>query len=169
MNLPVEPTLCWVVMIGLFAEGGYQMNLKQLLELVVTLLALFSSIYAFMKFIDFRVERRLKDESFLRKLASFLRPTAIFDQSGAILVDQGAMDFLQEISVDLTSGSPLPTAITLYPKKYLAHPPLITTLENEFLTAIPSRGPKFQFNYKLHYDDWAGGIEKRRFRVEILL
>jgi hypothetical protein len=146
------------------------MDFIQLLELSITILGIFAAIYGFIRFIDWRIERKIHEEPFLRKISSSLRPLVIFDENSSILFDQGAMSMIEKIEVSHSSEDNLPSEIFIYPKRHLAHAPLLQTLENEFIEITSSRGKGYEWRYTLDYNmmnDVFNG--KRRFRLEVLL
>jgi hypothetical protein len=61
------------------------------------LAAVIGTIYGFGVYIDSRVERHVSSDAFLKRLADAIRPSCVFDQQGAILVDMGAMKFIDSI------------------------------------------------------------------------
>ena len=144
------------------------MSFREVLGLVATLVVIVGAVYGVGKFIDSRIDRRIKDEQFLRKIALYLRPTAIFDETGAVLVDQGAMEFIDELEVVTGDNAGLPQSILVVAKRHLAHTPILTTLGNEFFEATVSREGKFGFRYQLDYTMWQDDVERRRFRLEII-
>jgi hypothetical protein len=145
------------------------MNLLLVLEITVGLIAVIAAVYGVTRFIDWRIERRIRDESFLKRIASSLRPTVIFDEDGAILVDQGAMELLTTIEVKKNEENGLPIEIIVEPRQYLAYQPLIETLDNELVDFSVKRAKGFAWSYSLEYqmtNDIFDG--HRRFRLEVL-
>ena len=146
-----------------------QLTWPIVLEVSVGVATIVAAVYGFTSFIDSRIEKKIHDDSVIRKLASVVRPSIIFDENSSVLVDQGALELLESVTVQKDEGSKLPKTITVIPKRHLAHPPLIQTLEVEAIDFGSSRGPGlswvFTLDYIMCHDDFDG---RRRFRLEIL-
>ena len=140
-----------------------------ILEVLAALLGTVAGVYAFTAFIDWRIDKRVADAEFLRKLANSVRPGVIFDENSSILVDQGGMKLIDALSVEVDPKDRLPSKITLVPKEHLAHAPLIQTLEVEAIDFTVTRGKGlswiFELDYLMSNDQFDG---RRRFRIEIL-
>ena len=61
--------------------------------------ALFFSLDAF---VDTRISYKLRDPEVVRQIAYLIRPSLIFDQNGNFEIDNGAGQFIKEISVKKT-------------------------------------------------------------------
>jgi hypothetical protein len=146
------------------------MDVTQLVGVAVTIGTIVAAIYGVIRFIDWRIERKIHEEPFLRKISASLRPVVIFDENSSILLDQGAMDVIGKIEVSRsTGGDKLPAEIVIYPKRHLTYAPLLQTLENELIGIVVSRGKGYEWRYQLEYqmsNDYYSG--KRRFRLEVL-
>jgi len=146
------------------------MDVTQLVGVAGTIGTIVAAIYGVIRFIDWRIERKIHEEPFLRKISASLRPLVIFDENSSILLDQGAMDVIGKIEVSRsTRGDKLPAEIVIYPKRHLTHAPLLQTLENELIGIVVSRGKGYEWRYQLEYqmsNDYYSG--KRRFRLEVL-
>lgn len=147
-----------------------QTNLLVFVEVIASIATVIAAIYGVGRFIDSRIERKIRDSDFLRGLASSLRPSAMFDESGAILVDQGGMALMESIEVSHSISEKVPSRITIRPNRHLAYAPLVQTLENELVQFSVHRGERFTWVYDLDYvmlNDTFSGM--RRFRVEVIL
>ena len=156
------------------AKGQKRMNWTQLLAVLgifVTIVAIVTAIYGFIRFIDWRVERKIHVEPFLRKIADSLRPTVIFDENGSILIDQGAMKIIEKIDVVCSAGDDnLPEEIVIYPNRHLAHAPLLQGLEDEMLDLEIKRAKGYEWRYRLNYVSTVEAYTgKRRFRLEVFV
>jgi len=137
---------------------------------IAGLAAIIGAFYGVLFFIDKRIENRIRDDGFLRKLASALRPTVIFNHKGSILVDQGAMHYIETIDIELDKEPPYPKQIIIHAVKHLPYAPLLTPLDGGGISNISiSRGKKYDWVYTLDYfmtsDEW----EELRYRLEIIL
>ncbi len=133
------------------------------------LVALVGAVYGALRYLDHRIDKRIQDESFMRKLATALRPAVIFDENGSILIDQGAVELIENIEVRHDPGTRLPTEIVVSPRRHLVHAPFIQPMESELFDVTPSRGRRFVWSLRLEYrmtDDAFDG--RRRFRMEII-
>jgi len=147
------------------------MDVALLVTVVVSIGTIVAAIYGIIQFIDWRIERKIHEEPFLRKISASLRPMVIFDENGSILLDQGAMEVLEKIEVLRPAGDGnVPTEILIHPKRHLANAPLLQTLENELIDIAVSRGKGYEWRYQLEYQMFDHVVtEKRRFRLEVLL
>ena len=137
--------------------------------------AIVAGVYGVVAFVDSRVERRLTEDDTLRKIASFVRPSCIFDERGSILYDSGAMQSIEEIKLEglpKEEGKdrfPLPVKIILRPKTFLREAPILSSLDAYVLGVKAERGEKFDWVYTVFYN--AAGeadFKKCRFRLELL-
>jgi hypothetical protein len=145
------------------------MDIKTALEMAAAAIAVIAALYALVFFIDKRIENRIHDDGFIRKLASALRPSVIFDHTGSVLVDQGAMSFLEDIDVELDNQEPYPKRIVIHPKHHLAYAPLLMPLESDMANISTSRGKKYDWVYDLDYFMTTGERDVVRYRLEIIL
>jgi len=108
------------------------------------------------------------------------RPYVIFD-ANTILNDGGAMEYLEEIEVEVTGQTyknvkpeekhDYLLEITITPKQYLAHAPLIEPLGGlrSMIIYDGKRGTKYQWVYTvLVRPPYGGDIKTQKFRLEIL-
>ncbi len=147
------------------------MDWSKILEISVGLITIIAAIYGITQFIDWRIEKKIREEPFLRKISASLHPTVIFDETGSILYDKGAMEIIDKINVlRAKDEDSLPSEIIISPKRHLAYAPLLQTLENELLDVTAIRGKIFEWRYRLDYQMYNDVFnEKRRFRLEVLV
>ena len=145
------------------------MEVLKIFEATGWVIGIVVAIYAFVKFIDYRVQNVIRDPEFLKGLMGTLRPYAIFDQKQTILVDRGAMAFIESIEVVMTTdtNSPLPKTIIVRPKVHLEQAPIVIPLDTDISTITESRGKKFDWEYEIAYTAY-GYKQQRRFSIEIL-
>ena len=100
------------------------------------LVALVAGFYGVVSFVDNRIERRITEVETLKKIALLVRPFCIFDQSGSILYDSGAMQTIELIKLSpLTpqgdkEGRILPKQIVVRPRQLLREAPMLTVLDS---------------------------------------
>jgi hypothetical protein len=148
----------------------FKTSLLAVASIVVSVVAILSAIYGIPAFIDNRINKVVQDDAYVRRIANEVRPSVIFDSRGSILVDQGAMRYLDDILV-LTNNSDFhgfPVKIIVKPKQYLAQPPMLTLIDTGTgMTDKVQRGEKFDWVYT--FDDLAGLVrDNYRFRLEVL-
>jgi hypothetical protein len=86
--------------------------------------ALFFSLDAF---VDTRISYKLRDPEVVRKIAYLIRPSLIFDQNGNFVIDNGAGQFIKDISVEKNQKGEVQKVI-VSPKESLNIQPLLTCL-----------------------------------------
>lgn len=136
------------------------------LKIVVAGISILGSVYGFAKFIDSRINKKLKDAEFIKGIAQHLRPYVIFNERGEIIVNRGAMNFIEDIEVTLDDEK-LPNKIVLKLKNHNATAPILFTLDNDGCVIEESRGKKFEWIYDIGYASYIDRDE-RRFNVEIV-
>lgn len=143
------------------------MDMLKLLEVAGWVIGLVASVYAFVKFIDYRVGKMIHDSHFLKELSASLRPYAIFDEKETILVDRGAMAFIEAIEVRINAAENLPTKIIVRPNLHLDQAPILIPLDTDMSTIKESRGKKFDWIYEIEYHGY-NDREQRKFSVEVI-
>ena len=150
-----------------------KISVSTIMKAIVLIIAVVSGIYGSIHFIDVRIEHAVNDEQFIRRVSSHVRPYVIFDVSSSILVDGGAMQYLEKIEVKETGtrDSTIPIKIVVIPTHHLAYPPLIEKLGagRLILTPNPKRGTGHQWIYdELDVVHWEEDKTPISFRLEIL-
>ena len=135
------------------------------LKFVIVGISIVGSIYGFAKFIDSRISKKLGDAEFVKGIAQLLRPYAIFNEKGEIIVDRGAMSFIEDIEISMDRQ--LPKEITLKLKEHKATAPVLLSLDNDMCTIKEKRGKKFVWIYSIEYHGY-NDKDERRFNVEIV-
>lgn len=88
------------------------------------ILAMIGSFYGLSKYIDSQIKKTLTDDQFIKILSTHIRPFVIFDARKTILVDSGAMQFLDKIEIQHDSSG-FALKIIIFPKIYLSNAPLL--------------------------------------------
>jgi hypothetical protein len=70
----------------------------EVMIIIGTIIGIIGAIYGAMQFIDKRIEKKLQDDSFVRRVAASLRPAIVFDEHGSIIIDQGGMEIIDSIN-----------------------------------------------------------------------
>ena len=156
-------------------------SFRTVCENVAAIIGILVAVFGVVEFIDWRIERAINDEQFMRKVASNIRPYVIFDVDESILVDGGAMQYLEQICVEI-KGETWENAkpeekyvynlkIIVIPKSFLVHAPLIEPLSGlrSIIIYDGERGPGYQWTYEvLIRPPYGGDIKTQKFRLEVL-
>ncbi len=148
------------------------LTFKSVAIAIVTISGVVGAIYGVLAFIDSRIENFVRQEQFIKKIASHVRPYVIFDAKESILADGGAMQYIENIDTVFNGDKEL-TEIIVTPKVHL---PIAPTLESlgEVFAITSKRGKKFQWIYEMGSIDCLlleSSAEHRginRFRIEII-
>ena len=140
----------------------------EMLKTVGTYVGIAIMLYSAFIIIDWRIEQKTKSPEFIQEIASYVRPSVIFDSQESIEIDLGAMKFIEEIKVVPSDDSRFPQKIIISPKKYLAHAPSLDFLDQVEFHMNVERGKKYDWVYHLTLSRNPTNIEKSRFRLEIL-
>lgn len=120
--------------------------------------------------IDKKIEKKLKDPEFIQMIVKEARlPSVIFDNHGSVLLDQGAMRFIEDINVELDKGGVYPTQIVIHPKQHLPYAPLLTTLDVDLANISSKRGKKYDWVYTIEYISTNSERKTLRYRLELIL
>ncbi len=121
--------------------------------------------------IDKKIIEKLKDPAFIQLVAKEVKlPFVIFDNKGSVLVDQGAMRFIENIDVEIDKKEhPYPSQITIHPKQHLSYAPLLMPLDSDLANISTSRGKKYDWVYKLDYFMTNNERKTLRYRLELIL
>jgi len=155
-------------------------SVKAFMVIVGAIIAAIAALAGINSYLDSRIERVVNDEQFIRRVSSQVRPYVIFDAT-TIHKDGGAMEYLEEIEVEVTGQTyknvnpeevhDYQLEITITPKQYLAHAPLIEPLGGvrSMIIYDGERSTKYQWVYTvLVRPPYGGDIKTQKFRLEIL-
>ena len=135
-----------------------------------SIIGIFISFTALQTFIDSRINTFVNNHEFIRKVAKNVRPMLVFDSNGAILIDNGALEYIDKIEVVPNPGQ-LPSKIILHPKQFLSTIPILTSFSDRLIESIESKRSdnisiSYLLKYRIHYGLKGGPIMK--YRLEIL-
>lgn len=125
--------------------------------------------------IEKKIENKLNDPEFIRKVTNIVRlPFVIFDEDESIIIDTGAMNYIERIEVKKDQRQEV-SEIIVSPKRYMPVAPILESLDIEIEFDEPTRGQKFDLVYKAvdiataFGKTYASGKPpKRRFRLQII-
>lgn len=126
---------------------GYKNTLRKTALVCVTVLTAVACLFAINRYIDSKIEDKLESAEFINKVAQSMRPSVIFDLNGSILSDMGAMQYIEDIKVDVKK--PQRYDIIISPKEFLSVAPILECLDEQPKMII-KRGKKFDWIYELY-------------------
>jgi hypothetical protein len=137
----------------------------RIIVIIATIAAVVGAISGAMFYIDRRISVALNDPEMLRKIALATRPQMIIDSRGSVVADFGAMEYLADFRV---TGQPnVADTIVFTPRRYMAQPPLVTSIGDSFFTVTSERGQKLDWVVHLKYS-MSNEDAPNRYRVEII-
>lgn len=147
-----------------------------IIGVVIGVLAFLFAIFIHVnRSIDKKIETKLSDPEFLRKVANRVKlPFVIFDEDNSIVVDTGAMGIIDEICIKKADRNEV-SEIIVSPKKYLAVAPILESLDPKIEFQYPIKGDKFDFIYKrvemanVWANTYASKPPKSRFRLQVIV
>jgi len=149
--------------------------LKIIGGVIVGIFGILASIFAVNSYIDNQIENKLKAPEFISKVADEVKlPFVIFDENNSIIVDNGAMNIIDKISINKKDHGDI-SEIVITPKKYLAIAPILESLDPKIEFQDPIRGNKFDFIYKKAYkavvwtNTYASTPPKSKFRIQVII
>lgn len=144
--------------------------LKVVYAVVGAIVFLVAAYHGLNSYLDSRIDSKINNADFLKKLARSVRPSLVFDEKGSIVADMGAVPFVNNISV--SKGPKDSFKIVVSPVEYLGVEPVLEALDDNY-TIRAERGQKFDWVFHL------SGIQtlvlesspkrdRQRFRLEII-
>lgn len=119
----------WTIVIGIFTIIGVIVTIALLL----------------MGSIDRKIEEKLREPSFIKKLADEVRlPFLIFDENNKILADYGAYQYLNKIDVLRNEKREL-TSIRITPKQFMNAAPIIENINGDLDFSEPERAEEIDW------------------------
>ncbi len=152
------------------------MNPWAVLGTVVGIIALMFAIFIQLTAsIDKKIEIKLKDPEFIRMVAKEVRwPFAIFDEDNSVIVNGGAMDYIEKIQIKMDNRKEV-SEIIISPKNWLAVAPILESIDAFVPFEDAIRGNKFDFIYKriemalLVADRPSKQLPKKKFRLQLII
>jgi len=135
---------------------------------ILLILLLISYLVGFHYYVNYKVDKKINDPEFLLELSAKVRPALIFDANGTVHADMGARELIEPINVAKKGKHADDLQITITPKKHLAYPPLIETINLFSFTQEVRRGKDNQWVYDLTQTGCTDCEKVPRFRLEIL-
>lgn len=118
------------------------------LSVVIGVIALMFSIFLQLNSsIDKKIETKLKDPVFIKKVASEIRlPLLIFDEEKKYLTDIGASELIKDIKI-IKDGRDI-KEIIITPNKFLQIAPMLESYDSHIKFDEPQHGSQFDWVYK---------------------
>jgi len=151
------------------------MNPYAVFSLIIGVLAiLMTVIIQVNSSVDKKIEEKLQDANFIRKVAVEVRlPFLIFDEDRRYLADTGASEWIQTIKITKDGRSIKEIIIT--PKRFLPVPPVIESYDTDIEFEEPQQGEEFTWIYKTILPEmtWArtypsGMPPRKRFKLQVI-
>jgi len=158
------------------SQNGLWPTLKKAFIFASAIILLFGAYHGVNSFIDYKIEKVVNSEAFVKKVQTGVRPFLIFDATGTVLIDLGALEHIDPPVVISTKDNPIPEKVIVTPKAYMAHAPLITGIDQIGAVAHAARGQglTWEYTFKATYimtgdTDPETQLQKRSsFRLEIM-
>jgi hypothetical protein len=104
-------------------------------KLFGVVVGMFAILFGLDRFVDLRMTYKLRDPEVIKQIAYLIRPSLIFDQDGNYEIDNGAAQFIKDLSVEKDQKGDVQKVI-VNPKEPLNIQPLLTCLNDTiFFTA----------------------------------
>ena len=117
------------------SQDGLWPSLKKVFipagTIALVCIGLLGAYHTVNSFVDSKIEKAVNSEAFVKKVQTGVRPFLIFDASGKVLIDLGALEHIDPPVVISTKDNPIPEKVIVTPKEYMAHAPLITGIDQE--------------------------------------
>ena len=144
--------------------------LKDIFAIFGGLVALISALYGASSYIDSRIDSRVNNPDFLKRLARSVRPSLVFDEKGSIISDMGAVAFVSNISVTKEPKDTL--TIVVSPVEYFGVEPVLEALDDRYAISA-KRGQNYDWIFHLSgiqtfLLESSAEVERHRFRLEII-
>ena len=160
-------------------EKPQMISTWSIVKVFIIIVGLIVTFYALDSLIERKIKKSITDPTYTKEIASQVRPFALFNANGTILIDMGAMQYLNDLRVIPSDDSRIPKKILLSPKRYMAHAPMITGIDQPGTVARPKRlaGLDWEYTFDLSYVieretspdvDIKSKREQDRYRIEII-
>jgi hypothetical protein len=155
-------------------ENGSPPNVGAILKVVYAVVGaivfLFAAYHGLNSYLDSRIDSKINNADFLKKLARSGRPSLVFDEKGSIVADMGAVAFVNNISV--TKGPKDSFKIVVSPVEYLGVEPVLEAVDGNYAIRA-ERGQKFDWVFHLSgiqtlVTESSPKRDRQRFRLEII-
>ena len=128
------------------------------------------TIYAVDLYLNSKIETKISNPDFLKKLSRTMRPSLIFDEKESIQADMGAASFVEKISVSKVKKDDF--KIVISPREHLGVQPVLEALDGRYVIRA-ERGKKFDWVFHLSaihaiLAEDSAEVDKQRFRLEII-
>lgn len=143
--------------------------------LIAAISLMFAVLVHFNSSIEKKIENKLNDEKFIRKVANEVRlPFVIFDEEKSIIADTGAMDHIDAIEVRKGERQEV-SEIIISPKRFMAVAPILESFDPKIEFEDPVHGEKFDYIFKrvemglVWADRYSGKPPKSKFRLQLVM
>ena len=116
-------------------------NTLKFITLIIGLLGIF---FTFDNYINNQIENKINDNNYIESLTKSLRPFCVFNESGIIVYDHGAAEFIKEISFNKKEET-----ISIEVNQFFQHTPLLITIGANQYSYKANKKDNKTFIYKL--------------------
>jgi len=121
----------WTIIVGTFTILGI---------ILTIVLVIISSL-------DKKIDQKINNPEFIKKVAGEVRlPFAIFDEKNRILYDNGALEYIDDINVEIDKDENI-KQITIKPKKFMSIAPLLESVNFNYEFSDPERYLKISWRF----------------------
>ena len=146
-------------------------NIIVIIGFFATIIMLFFGIRTM---INDEVNRIISSPEVIEQLTMRIRPFLIFDENESIIIDEGAMNYIEDIKVEIGSTQlgpdiQVPIKIIIVPKSILSNAPQIQCMDpgDEYSITV-SRGKKYSWEYELSLMSCMTPKRVNKFRIDII-
>ena len=152
------------------AEAGHLARTWAVVSGIIALLGVVGAIIGFNAYVDHKIDVKMSDPTFIRAIASEVRPAVIFDSNGSILADLGGMQCLDSITVSFPDIEKKPGEIIVKPRVLLTFPPEIIGMGGAQVFPVAHRGSGYVWSYNVDgiYLMKENVPRPYRFRLEVI-
>ena len=90
---------------GSVADDNKRITTWTIVKAFFSIIALAAMFYSFNAYIDNKIEKRLNDPAVSKRIAKQVRPFTIFSGTGTIIIDNGAMEYLANLTIKNSGAS----------------------------------------------------------------
>jgi hypothetical protein len=135
-------------------------------RLIAAIVSILAGLLAAIFYVEKRITSKVVAPGTLKRIAALIRPFAIFTDKEQIVLDRGAMHYIESIEVRHDSNG-LPSKILVHPKQALSVAPILTPLDTDGMSITENRGRNFDWEYKIEYEHY-NDRDVRKFSIEVI-
>jgi len=145
-------------------------SIKLIVEIISIVLGIIISFIFLDDYLNNKIESKISDDKFVTELSQNIRPFVIFDDTNRIIYDHGAMNYIEDIKIDINKNFNLIKIEVIFIKHFQA-PPILESLGPNSFSFIPKKEPKYKWSFEPFAPGTLGFGKNRipdQFKLEIL-